>query len=460
MDPFQQQQDVERRRALLGAMQQQSQQAPIVGRNGLAQALAKVAQAYVTSRGMKGLGEEEASARQGQNELLSSGMEKYFKTSEGVPGKTLSDGQALALMQNDQDPGQLAEPVKADPRRAVMEAMASQHPTLQQIGQSGMQMLLKKPEQEKFGHTPTTLRDSRGQLVSALIGDRGTVRPMEGYSPKPEFMTVGDRVVDKSDPGKVAADYRPQYETPGPVARDAQGNPIIGQRETGTGKVNPFSGGTNVTVNTGDKAGTKFAETMAVEQGKLVSASREKAVLARDALSSLGTASQQLRAGIKSGITGEFALGVAKAAQALGMGDVDPAVANTETFKATMAREVASMVKNFGAGTGISNADREFAEKAAGGQITLDEATLSRLLTVAQQAAANTLYGHTDLLNRMASTPGAIPEQISTFKVPFEFSAPEGLQFNPKTGRFDTMPSMATPVPKQAPAKGPSVSNW
>ena len=37
-----------------------------------------------------------------------------------------------------------------------------------------------------------------------------------------------------------------------------------------------------------------------------------------------------------------------------------------------MAGNVGRLIKQFGAGTGLSDADRQYAEKMAGGKITLD----------------------------------------------------------------------------------------
>jgi hypothetical protein len=49
---------------------------------------------------------------------------------------------------------------------------------------------------------------------------------------------------------------------------------------------------------------------------------------------------------------------------------------------------VVNIVKAFGSGSGISNADREYAEKMAGGQIKLDEASIKRILDIGERANA------------------------------------------------------------------------
>jgi hypothetical protein len=54
-----------------------------------------------------------------------------------------------------------------------------------------------------------------------------------------------------------------------------------------------------------------------------------------------------------------------------------------------------------GAGSGFSNADRDFLEKAVGGQITLEKETLKRLATVAHNVARATVDKWADRVPQM-----------------------------------------------------------
>jgi hypothetical protein len=76
------------------------------------------------------------------------------------------------------------------------------------------------------------------------------------------------------------------------------------------------------------------------------------------------------------------------------------AASNSETFRSAIAPTVLALVKGLGAGSGISNADREFAEKAAGGNINLEPATIKRLLDIGERAARAKVDGH----NRMVDS--------------------------------------------------------
>ena len=52
-----------------------------------------------------------------------------------------------------------------------------------------------------------------------------------------------------------------------------------------------------------------------------------------------------------------------------------------------MGRQVADLVKQFGSGTGISDADRAYAEKIAGGNIELTPDAIKRIVALNEKAA-------------------------------------------------------------------------
>jgi hypothetical protein len=57
---------------------------------------------------------------------------------------------------------------------------------------------------------------------------------------------------------------------------------------------------------------------------------------------------------------------------------------------------VAQYISNLGAGTGLSNADREYAEKVVAGNITVDRVALKRLLGVIKDNAQRTIKNYRD----------------------------------------------------------------
>jgi len=59
-----------------------------------------------------------------------------------------------------------------------------------------------------------------------------------------------------------------------------------------------------------------------------------------------------------------------------------------------MAQNVGKIIKQFGAGTGLSDADRQYAEKMAAGKITLDTKALNKILDINERGARNVITRH------------------------------------------------------------------
>ena len=121
-------------------------------------------------------------------------------------------------------------------------------------------------------------------------------------------------------------------------------------------------------------------------------------VAAQDAASIIDT----VRTGrdiMKSGmITGAGADFLVKFNQGLKTAGIDAgfadAAANSQAFAANMAGNVGRLIKQFGAGTGLSDADREFATAMAGGKISVDAKAINRILDINERAARNTITRH------------------------------------------------------------------
>lgn len=88
-----------------------------------------------------------------------------------------------------------------------------------------------------------------------------------------------------------------------------------------------------------------------------------------------------------TGTAADFRLQFAKAAALSGFGD--GSAASTETLSAELAKSTLDSIKasGLGGGTGFSNADRDFLEKAVGGKITMEAGTLRRLAELSGRAA-------------------------------------------------------------------------
>lgn len=81
-----------------------------------------------------------------------------------------------------------------------------------------------------------------------------------------------------------------------------------------------------------------------------------------------------------SGTLGNTRLVLAKALDLPGADD-------TQAYFSGIAGQVAENIKNFGAGTGLSDKDREFAEKMSGGSIELTPAAIKRIVSLNDRAS-------------------------------------------------------------------------
>lgn len=111
------------------------------------------------------------------------------------------------------------------------------------------------------------------------------------------------------------------------------------------------------------------------------------------------------------------------------LGITDPsAIQNTETFRAAIAPQVAATLKATVGTNQISNSDREFAEKAAGGAITLDQGSINRLLNIMEKAGIARLQLHQEQLDAVYPDPVANRRERALFgiNVPTSEAPPAG----------------------------------
>jgi hypothetical protein len=114
---------------------------------------------------------------------------------------------------------------------------------------------------------------------------------------------------------------------------------------------------------------------------------------AQDAADLINVTNQGLQLLDQGAITGAGSgakVAAIKWAQTLGVpvdGDIVAAANNTETYRSIMAKAVGKVIKNFGSGTGLSDADRQYAERLAGGDTNLNEPAIRRILAAGTKQA-------------------------------------------------------------------------
>lgn len=98
-------------------------------------------------------------------------------------------------------------------------------------------------------------------------------------------------------------------------------------------------------------------------------------------------------------------------AQDIGLGEF-PDVAATEAYLATAGRQVGQVINLFGAGTGLSDKDREYAEKIAGGEQKLTKEALQDLVRMGKVVIEHQVKTFNDQIER-TYTPEIVGDAVS-----------------------------------------------
>lgn len=395
---------------------------------------------------------------------LGNELQNYLTTRQGQAGRgeNMYSQQEVAAAGGDAGVPQLAErpavpAITADPRKAAVGAFASQFPQLQELGKSDLAGMGKNALTVKdlmgFSGVSAKTKVMAAQALAMGYPDQAVMALIQ---PELKEHVVNGQVLRATDAGGygTVADARDQYGNVGPVAQGPHG-PIYGQANRGTGEVKFAPAGTNVNVNTAQRAGEKFAGALAEKRVDMLAKSFESAQNAGKSLQALDMSKQQLDAGIKSGSLAKIDLALGKLGETFGV-QRDPTNSNTEAYMAAIAQQVAQFVKNFGAGTGISNTDLEFALRSMGGDVGTSAAALQQILQMAKVGATNVLFSHQRLYDAQKGATGTIPEDLRSFEVPFGVKDPNNeMRYNPGMDRMDYVkPPAAKPaVPGAQPVR-------
>jgi hypothetical protein len=144
---------------------------------------------------------------------------------------------------------------------------------------------------------------------------------------------------------------------------------------------------TDISIGNESQYGKSLAEGMAKTDLELMTAAQKAPELANRANQVKELLSNS---NVITGFGADFKLQFSKALQAAGLGDGTDSIKNTEVLAASLAQNTMDAIKasGMGGGTGFSNADRDFLEKAKGGKITLDAKTINRLADLAHRTAS------------------------------------------------------------------------
>ena len=151
---------------------------------------------------------------------------------------------------------------------------------------------------------------------------------------------------------------------------------------------------------------TGMADELAKVGAKNFAEAHEGAKKAADALGSIKRTLPTVD-NMFTGAGAETKLNISRYARTFGIDVVDPdRIADTEAYIAESGRRVAEYITNLGAGTGLSDADREYAERVVAGNITTDKEALKRLLTVLKQDAERKIVNFNNLKTEVSKSLG------------------------------------------------------
>lgn len=357
MDVFAQGNDIKRRQELLAQMLQQSQDAPITGQYGLGQALAKLGTAYLTKQGQQSL-TDQASANQGEyQKQLAAELGTFQNRFQGTPGNEMDN------------------PTEGDPVMALQQAMASRFPEMRAMGQAGL---------------PATIAQAaKGPKAPAykehMAPDGTLLRTTEG---KPGAEVLGRYA-------------KPKDEWTEPFDLQADGRTIKAIRNKTTGETKAVgSGGTTVSLNTGDRMALKNFIEAASPGGK----SFDSAKAARESMTIGLEQVKAINEGAKTGSLGAVQQELRKFGELLNV--PNSATAPTEVLGNLAMQKV--LAKLGGLGVGISSTDRDFLFKAQGDLSTQPQA-LKRLLALSLAGDIRALDQHGQVV---AGLQGEVPEGL------------------------------------------------
>lgn len=137
-----------------------------------------------------------------------------------------------------------------------------------------------------------------------------------------------------------------------------------------------------------------FGTGLAGKQADELVKGRQAAGEAVEMITTFNEGRKLLDSGVITGAGAEFINNMGRGLSQIGINFAQDPVANTQAFSAVMAQNVGKIIKQFGAGTGLSDADREYAAKMAGGLVALDEAALRKIIEIGDRAARNVIKKH------------------------------------------------------------------
>ena len=332
-----------RRQKLLEAMQARAMNPQITGSKGYAigQLLANLGTSYILEKGEGKEKEKVLENEAARSASLSQNLGAYMDMRQGRAGDTMDAGQVRNLMQNDVAP-QLNEPIKANPREAVIRAMASQHPELQAIGKMDLAAQLTGKKEKDF--EDKIMPDGSVQRIFTS----GEIKQLGNFAKKD-------------------AQWSEPY-----LMRGTDGKPLMVKKNLTTNEVDVVDKAPKITATANSssssivpKGETEFSKALGKDVAEEYKQARQTAQQAYKAKSFVGQMEKLEESGIFTGPTANIATTLGAVGQTLGI-PVDTAkLANSQAFQQQFAAQVANVLTmGGGIGRSMTDADRKAFEQS------------------------------------------------------------------------------------------------
>lgn len=179
---------------------------------------------------------------------------------------------------------------------------------------------------------------------------------------------------------------------------------------------------------------TRFLSKLGESEGSRLTKLKTSALDSKESILILNEAEDLLNQGIFTGSAANIRVGFSKWLREANIYIGGRKVSNTEAYASMMGLQVGKIIKQFGSGTGLSDADREYAEKIVGGRVTVSEDAIRKLIDINRRIAEFTINEYNTQTDEARA---AINERDYFQKV----SIPEGRMGNPSGASVQTAES-------------------
>jgi hypothetical protein len=389
---------------------------------GWAQALAPIAQAFLAAKGMKGVDSQQADLSGRYKEDLVKGMGNYMDTMNGktemLPNQgPMPDGSAVQ--------GEFPQQTQApDHRKAILDAIASNHPVLQQMGMAQLAQMGKDRLSMKDILTLPDF-DAKARLAAAQSGDISQLKP------KMSEHVVNNQIVagTPGDGFKGVGDFRDKF---GPLT-DVRGD--VYQQEQGTGAYKKLDNAPKVNVhnvvNTGDDA---FMKKLGTDTASMVGEARKAKQNGEQGMLIAGKLEDLNNKGVFSGPTANVATTLGTFADTVGIPVDQNKLTNSQEYQGTIAKQVSKVLMDGSVGRSMTDEDRK-AWTAQFPQLVNTPEGRQRIIALMRQGAQQDIDYHSKVDEALRKN---YPDAHKLFNV-----APSNVRYGGVGG-----------------GEGPTTSNW